>query len=50
VQEHVRERLQRHPLAVDLDDVARAHEGVQLAGLPVHADAAGPDQLIRAPP
>ena len=36
-------------LAVDLDDVARRHERVQLARLAVDGHAAGLDQLVRRP-
>ena len=49
MQEHVAELLLRDRLAVDLDDVARLHERVQLAGLAVDAHAAGLDQLVRLP-
>ena len=50
VQQHVREPLLRERPSVELDAVARGHERVQLAGLAVHGDAAGLDQLVRATP
>ena len=50
VQEHVCEALARDPLAVDLDDVAPADHGVQLAGLAVDANASRADELVRAAP
>ena len=50
VQEPVGELLLRDRPAVDLDRVARADERVQLARLPVHADAAGLDQLVGTAP
>src|SRR5579884_236059 len=48
VEQHVGERLQLEWLAVELDAVARADEGVQAAGLAVDGDATGLDQLVGA--
>ena len=42
----MRQLLLADPLAVDLDDVARGDEGVQLAPLPVDGDPPGLDQLV----
>src|SRR5581483_3319515 len=49
VEQDVGERLPREPHPVELDDVSTLHEGVQLAGLTVDEDPAGPDQLVRPP-
>ena len=46
VEEHVGEILLADPLTVDLDDVARRDERVQLAALPVHGHAALLDQIV----
>ena len=49
VEEDVAQPLPRDLLPVHLDAVARADDGVQLSRLAVHGDAAGLDQLVRAP-
>ena len=49
VQKDVVERLPLDAPPVDLDDVAVAHDGVQLAGLTVHAHPPFEDQLVRTP-
>ncbi len=49
VEEDVGELLLAHPFAVDLDDVPRRDERVQLARLPVHRHPAGFDQLVCRP-
>ncbi len=49
VEEHIREGLRRYALAVDLDDVARAHDRVQLAARSVDVNPPGDDELVRAP-
>ena len=46
VEKDVRKLLLAHALAVDLDDVPRRNERVQLAALPVDGDAARLDQLV----
>jgi len=48
VQQQVRERLRFDACAVDLDDVARPHVGVQLPRLAIHAHPPCADQLIGA--
>ena len=50
VQQDVRERLRRDALAVDLDDVPRADDRVELARLAVDPHAPVADQLVRPPP
>ena len=50
VQEDVRERLTLDADAVDLDEVALADDGVQLARLAVHAHAPLADQDVGSPP
>ena len=47
VEENVRKLLLADPLAVDLDDVPRCDEGVELAALPVDRYPALLDQLVR---
>ena len=49
VQEDVGERLTLDALTVDLDDVALAHDRVQLADLAVHAHAPVADEIVRTP-
>src|SRR5438309_8869088 len=49
VQEHVREPLRRHLLAVHLDTVTTRDERVQLSRLAVHTHATGLDQLVGGP-
>ena len=48
VQEDVGQALLRQRAAVELDAVARLHEGVQLPALAVDGDAACLDQLVGA--
>ena len=48
MQEHVRERLACNASAVDLHDVVPPHNGVELADMPVHADATAADQVVGA--
>ena len=50
VQQDVRERLRGDALPVDLDDIPRSDDGVELAALAVHHHAACRDQLVRPPP
>ena len=50
VQQQMRERLLPHNASVDLDDVARLDDGVQLAGFSVDPDATRLDQLVSPPP
>jgi len=50
VEKNVGERLRRDPLSVDLDDVSRSDDRVQLSGLAVHAHATGKNQLVSAAP
>jgi uncharacterized protein with GYD domain len=49
VQEHIRESLGRHRLAVDLDQVTGLDERVQPSPPAVHGHTAGLDQLVGAP-
>ena len=49
VEQQVREPLRRDLDAVDLDPVGLLDEGVEPAGLAVHADAAGLDQVVGLP-
>ena len=49
LQQNVSELLLADALAVDLDDIARGDEGVELAARPVDRDAARLDQLVRRP-
>ena len=46
VEQHVRERLRRDTLAVDLDGVAQAHDRVQLAAHSVDENPPGDDELV----
>ena len=50
VQDHVRERLRLERPPVELDPVAMRDEGIERAGLAVHAHAPGLDQLVGAAP
>jgi hypothetical protein len=50
VQEHVRQRLALDAAAIDLDDVVRADDRVQLPGSAVHEHTTGAYELVCAAP